>query len=267
MAALTEDCRKEIEALLDKGGPLVGQMTWLFDLLRAKGLLWESILPCNQIGVHPMNRNGAGTSASHVEELLTTFVELGFCMSQTKCVCIEVPTGDATVSTFNESMARESQGRLAQVVPGSIRYASVSGSHTCQALRMLLASCKRPDPTLTKDGMLSMSAVRLRDAWLADAAETGLKWTVLSHELFNIPCVADLVQAGMNCTNHTTLAETELQLCRKILEKVVQRTKEGQESLQWADIEKEVLRSKPPGAMACPFMFAFVCKFGGGTLA
>ena len=132
---------------------------------------------------------------------------------------------------------------------------------------MLLASCKHPDPTLTKDGMLSMSAVRLRDAWLADAAETGLKWTVLSHELFNIPRVADLVQAGMNCTNHTTLAETELQLCRKILEKVVHKTKEGQESLQWADIEKEVLRSKPPGAMACPFMFAFVCKFGGGTLA
>ena len=95
MAALTEDCRKEIEAPLGKGGPLVGQMTWLFDLLHAKGLLWESILPCNQIGVHPMNRNGAGTSASHVEELLTTFVELGFCMSQTKCVCIEVPTGDA----------------------------------------------------------------------------------------------------------------------------------------------------------------------------
>ena len=144
-------------------------MTWLFDLLRAKGLLWESILPCNQIGVHPMNRNGAGTSASHVEELLTTFVGVGFCVSRAGCVCIEVPTGDATVSTFNESMARESQGRLAPVVPGSIRYAS--------------------------------AAVRLRDAWLADAAQTGLKWTVLSHELFNIPRVA----AGMNSTNHTLL--------------------------------------------------------------
>ena len=48
---------------------------------------------------------------------------------------------------------------------------------------------------------------------------------------------------------------------------MVQRTKEGQESLQWTDIEKEVLRSKPPRAMACPVMFAFVCKFGGGTLA
>ena len=64
-----------------------------------------------------------------------------------------------------------------------------------------------------------MSAVCLRDAWLADAAETGLKWTVLSHELFNTPRVADLVQAGMNSTNHTTLAETELQMRRKILGK------------------------------------------------
>ena len=79
--------------------------------------------------------------------------------------------------------------------------------------------------------MLSMSAVRLRDAWLADAAETGLKWTVLSHELFNIPRVADLVQAGTNCTNHTTLAETELQLCRKILEKVVQKNQGGAREL------------------------------------
>ena len=58
------------------------------------------------------------------------------------------------------------------------------------------------------------------------ALQTGLKWTVLSHELFNIPRVADLVQAGVNSANHTTLAETELQLCRKILEKVVQRTKD-----------------------------------------
>ena len=102
----------------------MAKMTRLFDLLRAKGLLWESILPCSQIGVHPMNRNGAGTSASHVEELLTTLVELGFCMSQTKCVCIEVPTHDATVSTLNESMARESQRTAG---------ASCSGQHpVCQ---------------------------------------------------------------------------------------------------------------------------------------
>ena len=223
MAVLTEDCRKEIVALLDKGGSLVGQMTRLFDLLRAKGLLWESILPCNQIGVHPMNRNGAGTTPHMWKSSSPRLLNLG-------SVCLR-PSAFALRSPQATQQSQPSmnpwQGNPKDGWRKLFRDASVSGSHTCQALRMLLASCKHPNPTLTKDGMLSMSAVRLTDAWLADAAETGLKWTVLSHELFNIPRVADLVQAGMNCTNHTTLPETELQLCQKSLEKVVQRTKRG----------------------------------------
>lgn len=174
---LTQNVKDGIQELIQKAekGSLAGATRSLCSFLKSNELAWVQRLHPNQVGVHPQNRDGSGLSASHVQSLVAEFWELGYDPSLTRNICLELPPGSNAVQEFNASLARGSEGKLP--LPSTVRYASVSGSHTNQCMLSWYHGMPHNDERLTNGNRLSLEKLRFHDPVYYEHATQGMEWT------------------------------------------------------------------------------------------
>ena len=161
------------------------QKTWknIQDVLSKHNLVSTLVIPCDQVGVHPSNRDGFGVAHRDVHRLLNLVAEVGYDENQVCAWCIEVNhLEEPMVTKFNEDLVRQSGGAI-PAFPHPPRYASLSASHTNQMLRACLHQCPHQDNerVLTCEGLLDMSRITAQDPALARAVNEGIRWRVVSH--------------------------------------------------------------------------------------
>ena len=250
--------KDEIKDMINHVDGVGLQKTWknIQDVLSKHNLVSTLVIPCDQIGVHPSNRDGFGVAHRDVHRLLNLVAEV-------VCAwCIEVNhLPEPMVTKFNEDLVRQSGGAI-PAFPHPPRYASLSASHTNQMLRACLHQCPHQDgeKTLTCEGLLDMSRITSQDPALARAVKEGIRWRVVSHVVgMEIPTLPRVIQSANNAAQAIARAEHEFQIFRRISNEVA-----ADPTVKWGDIKAKLLASKPLCALACPHMFAFLSKFGRG---
>ena len=161
--AVSPEALNEIQAALKqaKEGQLVQACHNLMAALTRHHLLRSSVLLPDEVACHPENRDGFGLSGHDVHALLHGLSEVGWDSRETNPICSEVGPNHAEVLSFNQELVRSSGGLLPDLVPTSMRYASLAGSHTNAALRALRHEVKLPrdhgSGPLALEGKLSMA--------------------------------------------------------------------------------------------------------------
>ncbi|CAK9018480.1 unnamed protein product [Durusdinium trenchii] len=236
-------------------GQLVGSMALCVDYLMKEGLAYKQVLRSQAIGVHEENRDGVMIDVAHVSELIATFERMGWRDEEAKAMCIELADDEASERTreANRQLCSASDGQLAPAdgFKEKMRFASIQGSHTNQAFRSILFGCNQRDARAMPQEMQA-------------ALDKGLQWTVISRACVSeFPKLVGLLQACGNALQQVAKSEDELQMALKI-SNILKRS--GTKTVRWGDIQSEVLRSKPPCSLSCPWIFAFVLKYGGAFL-
>ena len=256
--------KDEIKDMINHVDGVGLQKTWknIQDVLSKHNLVSTLVIPCDQVGVHPSNRDGFGVAHRDVHRLLNLVAEVGYDENQVCAWCIEVNhLEEPMVTKFNEDLVRQSGGAI-PAFPHPPRYASLSASHTNQMLRACLHQCPHQDNerVLTCEGLLDMSRIASQDPALARAVKEGIRWRVVSHVVaMEIPTLPRVIQSAMNAAQAIARAEHEFQIFRRISNEVA-----ADPTVKWNDIKAKLLASKPLCALACPHMFSFLSKFGRG---
>ena len=271
--AVSDELRCSVEKLMlqaEVSGGIVRATSAIFEILKEQSLAHQMRIRPMLMHVHPLNRDGAGINASECHGLLDDILSLGWDWSQTHAVGIEVAsTKLEEVYTFNAGLVSNSMGLLPPCEKSTVKFASLSASHTNQVLRLIASSWSHASECpLVVNGKLSLEHLKHLDSAFADAAQNGLNWLIISSEVLEaFPGLAAMIQEACNATGQVQRKEHELQICRRI--HTVWKHAHGvtNKLVAYSDIKGKILRSKPACAAACPFMFQFLLKFGGGPNA
>ena len=264
------ELQQQVQKLLEEaeGGALVRSMDAVFQALKKANLLYEQRISARFMGVHPCNRDGSGVSADHVHCLLRDIVELGWADAEFKGICVEVSDKEAQrIREYNARIVQESAGKLAAMEDSALKFATISGSHTTQVLRLFLAGTKHELQSVTEGGHLSLEKLRRQDPSFWEACFTGVLYKVVSHLVPEVwPTFCRLAQSAANASGHVAREENELQLCRKILARIqaIHKASGPARSVTFTDVKADVLRSKPRCSSSAPALFMFTLKFCGG---
>lgn len=237
-------------------------------LLEKQEWAWRCRLRPRQVGVDPTNRDGYGVNYEDVHGLGRDIANIGWSWDETsKAVCIEEAPTSLLIQEFNVALAQTD--RLAPVQPDSIRFGSVSCSHTNMFLRCMAAGVASDDEVLSDDGRLSLAKLKHRDAAFADAVENGLHWLVLSHRLrANFPELLSLIQSARNAAGQVARREHEVQVLLRLHHLALSEAKtsvNGQ--IPWERVRARVMASRPPCADELEDLSLFVAACGGGASA
>ena len=142
----------------------------------------------------------------------------------------------------------------------ALRYATVSGSHTNQALRLWFYGCDHQ--TL---GHLSLEQLQTRDSGYYHAVVDGLDVDIVSSVVpKTFPQFPDLAQNAANAVGQQQRGETELQLCRKVVSIWQAKQQGSNDPVAYGEISPSILLTKPPNGGTLPSLYAFILKCGGG---
>lgn len=263
-AAVKNEVAQAIKAA-EEGG-LVKGVSQIMTVLQKHNLVREQILEPGVVGTHPENRDGFGISALDTHSLLQSISEIGFDERQCNAICVEVSSSTLDKAySFNAELVRQSMGLLPPIPRGTLRYLSLSCSHTNAALRCLIAGSPSKSETLSLDGRLHLGRASSLDPMLGKACREGIKWKVVNSEVdLEFPSFSALVQASMNTS--VSRGEHEAQMLLRIF-KAQESAKDLGKPFTWDELRARLLKSKPACAACMPGMFKFLKKFGGGMLA
>ena len=260
---LNTEVLDELDVLIqqaEKKGIVKGAQQ-IMGYLAKTGLMVSQQIPAEQVGCHPLNRDGYGVNPRDVHSLVSGIASVGFDAGQTHPICTEILPSDTELVSFNQALADGSNGLLPPMA-NCMRYASLANSHTNAALRCILASVPHDDPDLCTHGHLSLDVIRQKDPGLALAAEQGLVWRVISLQVAEArPQLLSIIQASSNTAGQLQRGEHESQMMRRIRNAVFGPSK----GKKWHEIKGELQRSKPQCAEAMPHIYAFIVKFAGPT--
>ena len=144
-----------------------------------------------------------------------------------------------------------------------LRFASVSGSHSNQVLRLWYYGCDHQSM-----GKLGLEQLESRDKGYFNAVVQGCEWDVVSSLVQKTcPRFAELAQAAANAVGQQQRPETELQLCRKVLQLWTEEGRKagGSGPVEYAKIAPHILKTKPPNGAVLPALYSFILKAGGGS--
>jgi hypothetical protein len=218
------------------------------------------------VGVHKNNRDGLGVSGVDTMRLLSNIYDLGFSESEVHAIAVEADDQDRQ---FNERLMTSCSLPPYNNI-ASIKYVSLSASHTNQALRCAISGAKHEDARLCIDGKLSVDKIEQKDPQLAEACRNGLLWTILPSSLCHKhPSLPQLLQGAMNSTSHISRSETELQVLRKLHNFMMEeRRRVGPAGkIDFGEVKRKTLLSKPQCASSLAHMFQFILKTAGGETA
>ena len=219
IASMSQMPDSTIEALIasvdEKDARLVSVVEDILQRLQEQKLAHTMRLPPKLVGVHPCNRNGYGVSPIEVHALGRDITDMGW--SPSACAHAVAVEDDAqnTIAKFSANLARNKPG-LGQIPEASIKYGSLSCSHTNPFLVAVLCSVPTEFESLSIDGRMSSTKLS-SDVALKDALENGLSWLVLSSIVPRLyPSLCDLVQHAKNATGSVQRKENEIQVLMKI---------------------------------------------------
>ena len=257
-----------LKAAHAEDAPLVGSVDTIIKHLEDAGYCYRATLLPRQIGVDPSNRDGYGVNAEDVHALRHDIACMGFSWKEVdKAICIEEQPGQTQIEQFNMKMT-ESSELLPPVVPDSIRYGSVSCSHTNMFLRCVGHGVKSSDELVSVGGRLSVEHLAQRDREFARAVKEGLPWSVLSWRVRTaFPGLLNLIQTARNASGQIARAEHEVQVMLRIQALANSEQKRTGNAPDWVAISKTVVRSRPPCAADVRELQVFVATCGGGSTA
>ena len=230
--------------------------------LEDKTLLYTMEINPRQVGFDPCNRDGCGGNYQEVHLLLRDIAFAGWSWpAVAHATCVEILPGDKTVENFNKMLC-DGQA-LAPVVDNEIHFGSLSCGHTNMGLRALQAGVKSDCSLLSRDGFLDLAKVEARDPEMATAVRRGLKWKVLKATVrTQWPRALSVLQAARNVSfNRQT---TEVQGLALMHGMAASQQGSGSE-VNWAEIRRAVLRSRPPWAENVDHLIAFLATRSGGV--
>ena len=235
------------------------------EALEAKGLMRSMTLHPSMVGVDPSNRNGGGVNALEVNLLASDICEVGWSWDACRhATCIEEKPGDSFISDFNKRLVAHSG--LAPVVEGSIKYGSLSCSHTQQALRAIASGCESDNPLMSQGGRYCLERLGSRDKLYAEAVAQGLRWKVMSWKVREMhPRVPDLIQSARNIGSTLNRKESEMQILLRLHSMSAAYVTKTGGSPPWAEIKRSILRTRPACADKLDAMIAFVVARSGGA--
>lgn len=222
-----------------------------------------------------MNRDGAGVLAHEVHGLAADILSVGWNDQEPRPIAIELDEVQSQqVEQFNHRLVANSSSGLFPLAPvgpgpGTVKYGSVSASHTNSVLRLFRNGCstfqKEQLSCVMIDGKLSLGALRAHDRSFHDAAQFGMEWTVIGSQVVKAyPQIAGLLQQASNTGGQLARAEGELQLGRRMFNVWTQLVKLPGKDIPFKTVKSLLLRSKPQCAASIPFLWAYLLKFGGG---
>ena len=165
---------------------------------------------------------------------------------------------------FNVALSKGNPD-LADVVPGSIKFGSVAGSHLNAFLRSVNAECEcsiEDEPgAISKRGRLNKACFTADEDFL-DAIENGIKWRVIRGQVRDkYPQVPHKLQAAFNAVGHVQRGENEVQCmmnCFRLLKQCWPRQ-------PWDEIRRDVARGKSAHVDEVPDFAVFLNHCSGGT--
>ena len=234
-------------------------------LLALNKLSWKTKILPMFVHCHPENRDGVGCYPTEVHSLLDDILEAGWNDCECRPVCVEVRSSDVACMAFNKKLQEDSSDLLAPVEAGTVKYASLSCTHTNQVLRLLHYRCQHTNPDVCIDGRLSMEKLQVKDEAFFNAVQEGLTWTVISEAvLVSFPQMAELIQQAENTGSQMQRQETELQLVRRVFNLI-----KGRDHVNFDLVKTQILRTKPSCSSSLPAIFRFMmnfCTHGGQWL-
>eukprot|EP00434_Breviolum_minutum_P045286 symbB.v1.2.040569.t1/scaffold7341.1/size11812/2 len=262
---LEKHVKEELQALVKKASDIgvVAFQNEVIKVLRGHGLAYSQRIVPDRVGVSKVNRDGFGVSPRDCHRLLCLIADLGWDDRVPQPMCIEIDNGDGN-EEFNQRIVNscpDGEFGIPAFQPNSIRYASLSCSHTNFALRCCVHQMPHQDSnkTLTVDGRLSLDKISNVDEGLARAAREGLTWTVINKDVSEVGEVLSLLQASQNSVSAISRPEHEFQILMRIYSSQV-----GDPNKAWPDMKAKLLLSKPQCAESTPYMWGFLKRFGGG---
>lgn len=252
---------EQVEKLLEEAerGSHVQCMDRLMTLLRSHSLVYTTKISPAFVHVHPENRDGVGANAVEIHSLLSDIGSAGFCAKECSPVCVEVPHDDTKVREFNHELFEKSGGLLAPVEGGTVKYASLSCTHTNGVLRLFHYQQRHADQSWTLNGALSLDLLKQKDPDFHAACTEGLTWDVISASVCaRFPQLPSLMQQSRNTAGQLMRGESELQLCRRI-----HSICKAQKTVSFEEVKNRIMRTKPMCADSLPSIFKFLAEFGG----
>jgi hypothetical protein len=271
--AVAPEVAQKLKALLEKAEKesMVSCTRAICTLLKENGLMYEVKVHSRYIGVHPLNRDGFGVSAAAVQSLISNVAHIGWEWSAVKTLAVEVNDANYdSVHKFNSVLVETSMGALAPL-DDRIKFASLEGSHTNQALRCFHASSPHPNDSLTEEGRLSLAKLKAKDPEFFNAATNGMTWQILSADIVDMfPSLAHVLQAAGNASGQVAQGEPEIQVMRRVYNswraELLLATASGH-TIDFTRVKARVLASSTLHSDVIPHVYTFLLKFGGGQTA
>ena len=244
---------------------LVSDVDDILQELADANLSYRMKLPPRTVGVQPANRDGLGVSEADVHSLGAEIVTLGFSHNACKdAICVEDGPANA-IELFTTALCADS--KLAAVVPGTVRYGSLSCSHTNQFLCAVLAGVPSDEDVLSQEGHMSYSKLATKDPILRQAMTEGMEWLVLKAAVETMyPTLPALIQSARNATTQVQREESEIQILFKIGRLSAQLAKRSGGNVDWQQVLSAASKSRPKCMENIPSIISYCQKFGGESL-
>lgn len=213
---LEADAKKELEEAIKgaSSGTLVQGTQRVYGVLQKHGLLRRQVVQPGLVGCHRENRDGFGLSVKDVSELTTAIKEVGFDHGAINAVAVELSPDDELTFQFNEKLARDSGYMLPSIPRHQLKFASLAGSHTNAALRLIAAGAEHTDGDLCVRGRLALEQVRQVDAEFARAVDEGVSWRIISLQAMEpFPELGPLIQAAANSSGQLARVNMNCKSC------------------------------------------------------
>ena len=143
---VVSDPLDEIRAILiryaagDIGPP--GADHQIMAILRRRGQVFKKKIPPMLVGIHRLNRGGTIGTSKGVRTLMDKIAVLHWNDDECRhAICVELAGPDRTDENEIRTWCENAGSDFPEVLPGSLKYASLACSHTNCGLRLIVSRC------------------------------------------------------------------------------------------------------------------------------
>ena len=221
-------------------------------------------LKLEQVGFSIKNRDSYGLTPKRCSDVVNGVATVGYDPSLVNGIVHDVkPTDMETYERANALESEKSNGFLAPVIPGTLKFFTLAASHFSQGGRLVIFKMKTETEVIASGGKFDMDALRQKDPAFARDLEEGIDyefwpWWVFEH----FPEIATVLQSGANASQTLAGEEPELQGFRKMHQLYTEQLK-AKGSCSLKDITREIVASNPVYKDKLQNMFGYYLKFGG----
>ena len=172
------------------------------------------VVPVEQVGFHPANRNNVPPNGSRCNSLCDEILEIGFDIEEANTFGVVVAEGPGLTTFLDYNKQACAQDEYLVDVNGSyLGYASLSHSHLNQILKNIkLGGVGKVTKITRGDGRLSAEMLRELDESFYRAVMTGLKWEILEYAIMTEePEACECIQAALSSKNGLYMMAHEMQ--------------------------------------------------------